>query len=134
VGSINRISVISIPVSDPDRAKAFYADTLGFDVLADEEFGADRRWIQLAPEGSGNTSITLTTWFDDYPPGSVRGLILEVRAIDDARVELSHRGMELSGEVDETPWGRFLAFTDPDGNRWSLHEPTADSGRSTSLT
>jgi catechol 2,3-dioxygenase-like lactoylglutathione lyase family enzyme len=123
MGSINRISVISIPVSDQDRAKAFYAETLGFDCIADREFGDGRRWVQLAPEGSDNTSITLTTWFDDLRPGSVRGLILEVRDLDEARVELNHRGMVFDGDSDDTPWGRFLAFTDPDGNRWSLHEP-----------
>ena len=127
MSNIRRISVISIPVSDPDRAKAFYGDTLGFDLLADEQFAPGQRWIQLAPpEGSDNTSITLTTWFDDFPPGSVRGLILEVRDMDEARVELNHRGMEFDGEVDDTPWGMFLAFADPDGNRWSLHEPSGD--------
>jgi catechol 2,3-dioxygenase-like lactoylglutathione lyase family enzyme len=126
MSSIRRISVISIPVSDPDRAKAFYAETLGFDVLSDSEFGDGRRWIQLAPEGSGNTSITLTTWFDDYPPGTVRGNLLEVRDLDDAKVELTHRGLEFPGDDMDTPWGRFADFADPDGNRWSLHEPARD--------
>ena len=126
MGNISRISVISIPVSDPDRAKAFYAETLGFDVLADSEFGDGRRWIQLAPEGSDNTSITLATWFDDYPPGTVRGNLLEVRDLNDAKVELSHRGLEFEGEDLDTQWGRFAAFADPDGNRWSLHEPAGD--------
>jgi catechol 2,3-dioxygenase-like lactoylglutathione lyase family enzyme len=123
MSNISRISVISIPVSDQDRAKAFYAETLGFDVLADGEFGDGQRWIQLAPEGSDNTSITLTTWFDDYPPGTVRGNLLEVRDLDDAKVELSQRGLEFEGDDQDTPWGRFAPFRDPDGNRWSLHEP-----------
>jgi catechol 2,3-dioxygenase-like lactoylglutathione lyase family enzyme len=124
MGSVRRISVISIPVSDPDRAKDFYDKVLGFDLLADEEFGEGRRWIQLAPEGRTNTSVALVTWLEDYPPGSVRGNLIEVRDLDEARVELTHRGLEFDGEVDETPWGRFLAFADPDGNRWSLHEPS----------
>ena len=123
MSSISRISVISIPVSDLDRAKAFYAETLDFDVLADSEFGDGQRWIQLAPEGAGNTSITLTTWLDDYPPGTVRGNILEVRDLDDAKTELGQRGLEFTEEDMDTPWGRFAAFQDPDGNRWSLHEP-----------
>ena len=127
MGSIRRIEVISIPVSDPDRAKTFYSDTLGFDCLADEQFAPGQRWIQLAPEGASNTSIALTTWLEDFPPGSVRGLILEVRDLDECRVELTHRGMEFDGEVDETPWGRFLAFADPDGNRWSLHEASTET-------
>lgn len=127
MGSLRRISVISIPVSDPERAKSFYLDVLGFDLIADEEFGQGHRWIQLAPEGSRNTSITLVTWFDDYPPGSVRGNLIEVRDLDDARVELTHRGLEFDGDANSTPWGRFLAFADPDGNRWSLHEPSGPS-------
>jgi catechol 2,3-dioxygenase-like lactoylglutathione lyase family enzyme len=125
MSTILRISVISIPVSDPERAKSFYADTLGFDVLADSEFGPGQRWIQLAPEGHRNTSITLTTWFDDYAPGTVRGNILEVRDLDDAKTELGQRGLEFTGEDQDTPWGRFAGFQDPDGNRWSLHEPAS---------
>ena len=119
--------MISIPVTDQERAKAFYVKTLGFDVIADAEFGQGSRWIQLAPEGSQNTSITLVTWFDDYAPGSVRGNLIEVRDLDEARVELTHRGLEFDGDADDTPWGRFLAFKDPDGNRWSLHEPAGPS-------
>ena len=124
MGSLRRISVISIPVSDQERAKSFYAGVLGFDVIADEESRQGERWIQLAPEGSKNTSIALVTWFDDYAPGCVRGNMIEVRDLDDARVELTHRGLEFEGDADVTPWGRFLAFADPDGNRWSLHEPS----------
>jgi catechol 2,3-dioxygenase-like lactoylglutathione lyase family enzyme len=123
VSNIARISLISIPVADPERAKEFYERTLGFDLLADNEFAPGRRWIQLAPEGHDKTSISLTTWLDDCPPGSVRGLILEVRDLDEARVELQGRGLEFEGGIDKTPWGRFAAFSDPDGNRWSLHEP-----------
>jgi catechol 2,3-dioxygenase-like lactoylglutathione lyase family enzyme len=126
MGSIRRISLISIPVSDQERAKAFYAETLGFDVLADAEFGHGMRWIELAPEGSQNTSISLVTWFDDYPPGAVRGNLIEVRDLDDARVELGRRGLTFDGDAEDTPQGRFLAFADPDGNRWSLHEPAGD--------
>ncbi len=122
MGTIKHISVISIPVSDPERAKVFYADTLGFAVLADSEFAPGRRWVQLAPEGA-QTSITLTTWLDDLPPGSVRGNILEVVDLAVARAEFEARGLVFTGPDDETPWGTFAPFADPDGNRWSLHEP-----------
>lgn len=121
---ISHISVMSIPVSDQDRAKAFYADALGFEVLADEEFAPGRRWVQLAPAGA-QTSITLTTWFDDYPPGTVRGNILDVDDLAATKAECSQRGVEFPEEDMATPWGRFAAFADPDGNRWSFREPPA---------
>ncbi len=122
MATIKYISVISIPVSDQGRAKAFYAETLGFQVLNDSEFGTGQRWVQLAPEGA-QTSITLTTWFDDYPPGSVRGNVLEVDDLDAAKTELGGRGVTFSGDDMDTPWGKFAPFADPDGNRWDLHEP-----------
>jgi catechol 2,3-dioxygenase-like lactoylglutathione lyase family enzyme len=121
------ISVISIPVSDQERAKAFYAETLGFEVLTDAEFAPGRRWVHLAPPGA-QTTITLTTWFDDFPPGSLRGLILDVPDVEAARGELGGRGLTFTGEIDRTPWGRFLAFEDPDGNRWSLHDEVVEGG------
>ena len=119
--SINHVSVISVPVSDPDRAKAFYAETLGFDVLSDSEFAPGRRWLQLVPPGA-QTSITLTTWFEDFPPGALRGLILDVDDLDATRRELEGRGVDFPEDSMDTPWGRFAAFADPDGNRWSLHQ------------
>jgi predicted enzyme related to lactoylglutathione lyase len=117
----SHISVISIPVSDQDRAKGFYADGLGFEVLHDATFGEGQRWVQLAPAG-GQASITLTTWFEDFAPGSQRGLILHVDDIAAARAELEGRGVPFTGDTFGTPWGSFAPFEDPDGNRWSLHE------------
>jgi predicted enzyme related to lactoylglutathione lyase len=117
----NHISVVSIPVSDPERAKAFYADSLGFDVLADTPFGEGQRWVQLAPAGA-QTSITLVTWFDDFPPGSVRGLVLDVDDIAASRERLEARGVDFTGDTFGTPWGSFAPFEDPDGNRWALHQ------------
>jgi catechol 2,3-dioxygenase-like lactoylglutathione lyase family enzyme len=119
---IRHISVMSVPVADPERAKRFYSETLGFEVLEDSEFAEGRRWIQLAPHGA-ETSITLTTWFDDYPAGGMRGAVLEVGDLDAAKAALSRRGLAFEGEDMSTPWGRFAAFSDPDGNRWSLHQP-----------
>jgi predicted enzyme related to lactoylglutathione lyase len=117
----SHISLLSVPVSDQERAKAFYTDVLGFEVLADNPFSEDQRWIQLAPPGA-QTAITLTTWFDDYPPGSLRGVILDVADFDAELESFRERGGQIDGDVDETPWGRFAAFRDPDGNRFSFHE------------
>lgn len=116
------ISVVSIPVSDPDRSKAFYGDALGFEVLSDSEFAPGQRWLQLGPAGA-QTSVTLTTWLEDFQPGSVRGLILEIDDIDARRRELEGNGVEFVEDTYDTPWGRFAGFVDPDGNRWSLHQP-----------
>jgi catechol 2,3-dioxygenase-like lactoylglutathione lyase family enzyme len=114
-----QIEVVSIPVSDQDRAKQFYEEGLGFEVLVDSPFGDGQRWVQLAPPGGG-ASITLTTWFDDFPPGSVRGLLLKVDDLQGKLAELRARGVAVEDPA-ETPWGWFAAFADPDGNRWSLH-------------
>jgi len=122
---INHISIISIPVSDQGRAKSFYMDTLGFDLVIDNQTETIR-WIQLVPPGGG-TSISLTTWLDDYPPGTVRGNLLEVDDLATTKQELNSRGLTFTGDDQHTPWGIFAAFEDPDGNRWSMHEP-ADSG------
>jgi catechol 2,3-dioxygenase-like lactoylglutathione lyase family enzyme len=115
------ISVISIPVSDQERARDFYADGVGFAVVADAPFGDGQRWIQLAPP-DGDTAITLVTWFDDLKPGSVRGLILDVDDISAAREAMAGRGVPFTEETWTTPWGSFAGFEDPDGNRWSLHQ------------
>jgi predicted enzyme related to lactoylglutathione lyase len=124
--AISHISVVSIPVSDPDRAKAFYRDVLRLEVLADSEFAPGQRWIQLAPAGA-QTTISLVTWLDDFRPGALRGLLLDVDDLDGEMAALRGRGLEFEGEVMDTPWGRFAGFQDPDGNRWSLHEQGPDT-------
>jgi predicted enzyme related to lactoylglutathione lyase len=125
--AISHISVVSIPVTDQERSKAFYVDALGFDVLSDGPFDEGMRWIQLAPAGS-QTSISLTTWFDDLEPGSVRGIILDVDDIDAMRARMEERGVTFGEDTFDTPWGKFAGFQDPDGNRWSLHQD-ADTDR-----
>jgi catechol 2,3-dioxygenase-like lactoylglutathione lyase family enzyme len=124
MAAIKNISVMSVPVSDQDRAKAFYVDTLGFDEIADNEAGPNMRWIQLAPPGS-ETSISLVDWWDDFVPGSLRGNVLDVDDLATIKEELVGRGLVFTGEDDQTPWGTFAYFTDPDGNRWMLREPAA---------
>lgn len=120
---LRHVEVVSVPVTDQDRAKAFYVERLGFREMIDTTFGEDMRWVQLGLPGA-QTSITLVTWFDAMPAGSVQGLVLHVDDVDDVFGELSGRGVEFSGEPYDTPWGRFAGFADPDGNGWLLHEPS----------
>lgn len=117
------IAIVSVPVSDQAKAKAFYTETLGFSVVRDEPMGPEQRWVQLTPSGGG-TSITLVTWFDALQSGGQQGLVLTTTGIEARRAELAERGLEIT-EVKEQPWGRFATFRDPDGNGWVLQEPPA---------
>lgn len=124
MAAIKALQVISVPVSDPDRAKSFYVDVLGFELVTDNVFDPEKglRWIQLKP-GAGETSIALNYWSDDVQPGSLRGNFLEVEDLPAAKEELTGRGLSFTGESMNTPWGVFTPFVDPDGNRWDLSSP-----------
>ena len=111
--SISHVQVISVPVSDQDRAKDFYVDTLGLALLADPQFTPEMRWVMVSPP-SGAT-LTLVTWFPTMPPGSLKGLVLESDELDSDRVALGAKGVAVS-EVQSAPWGLFVTFDDPDGN------------------
>jgi predicted enzyme related to lactoylglutathione lyase len=115
-----KIELIAIPVSDVDRAKAFYVDQAGFVADHDHAISEELRFIQLTPPGSA-CSIALGLGITDAEPGSVRGIQMVVDDADAARAQLASRGVEV-GEVQEFPWGRFVFFSDPDGNRWSVQE------------
>jgi catechol 2,3-dioxygenase-like lactoylglutathione lyase family enzyme len=115
---VTHLLVVSVPVSDPDRAKAFYRDVLGFDVIADEPMGPDRRWIQLGPKGA-RTSITLVTWFESMPPGSLDGVVLATPTLDDDYADLTSKGLKLT-PIESEFWGRYTTFDDPDGNGYVL--------------
>src|SRR5580704_8179953 len=112
--SLTRIEVLSLPVTDQDRAKDFYVGTLGFDLVADNQMGPEQRWVQVRPQG-GQTSITLVTWFDTMPPGSLKGLVIETDDLEGDVKALAARGLEV-GEIQSAPWGRYVTFDDPDGN------------------
>ena len=112
--SLTRIEVLSLPVTDQDRAKDFYVGTLGFDLVADNQMGPAQRWVQVRPKG-GQTSITLVTWFASMPPGSLKGLVIETDDLDGDVKALAARGLEV-GDIDTAPWGRYVTFDDPDGN------------------
>ena len=117
---INRIDIVSIPVSDQTRAKDFYIDILGFELKVESPMGPERTWVQLCLP-SAETSITLVTWFDSMPPGSVQGLVLNTDNIEAEHQALIAKGLKI-GDIDSTPWGKFASFNDPDNNGWVLQE------------
>jgi catechol 2,3-dioxygenase-like lactoylglutathione lyase family enzyme len=115
-----RLELIQVPVSDIDRAKAFYVEKAGFVAEHDHQVTDNLRFVQLTPPGS-HCSIALTSGAHQMAPGSLEGLQLVVSDIDRARNELLARGVEV-GDVQDFPWGRFLFFTDPDGNGWAVQQ------------
>jgi predicted enzyme related to lactoylglutathione lyase len=118
-----KLELIPLPVSDVDRAIAFYTDKLGFTKDVDVQPGDGIRVVQLTPEGSG-CSVGFGTGLDVYAgqPGSIRGLHLVVEDIDEARAELVRRGVEV-GEIHDFGGGvRGANFADPDGNSFELQE------------
>jgi catechol 2,3-dioxygenase-like lactoylglutathione lyase family enzyme len=115
-----KLELVAVPVSDVDRAKAFYTDKAGFNADHDHRVSDEIRFVQLTPPGSA-CSIALGTGLVDTVPGSVKGLQLVVSDINAARAELVERGVEVS-EVQKFDWGSFVFFNDPDGNGWSVQE------------
>ena len=115
-----KLELVAVPVSDVDRAKAFYVDQAGFNADHDHTVSDDTRFVQLTPPGSA-CSIAIGKGISPSAPGSVQGLQLVVADIEEARAELTGRGLDV-GEVQDFPWGRFLFFKDPDGNGWAVQE------------
>ena len=115
-----KLELIAVPVSDPDRAKAFYTEQLGFNADHDHRVSDQMRFIQLTPPGSA-CSIAIGTGLMETAPGSVQGLQLVVDDIEAAHAELSGRGVEVS-PVQDFPWGRFVFLKDPDGNGWAVQQ------------
>ncbi len=114
-----KLELVAIPVTDVDRAKAFY-EAAGFIADHDHRVSDDLRFVQLTPRGSA-CSICLGEGITPAEPGSVKGMQLVVEDIDAARAALAEGGVEVS-EVDRQPWGNFVYFADPDGNGWSVQE------------
>jgi catechol 2,3-dioxygenase-like lactoylglutathione lyase family enzyme len=119
--AISKVQLISLSVTDQSRARDFYVDTLGFELLADMAMGPDQRWVQVRPPGA-ETSITLVTWFETMPPGSSQGTVIESDDLDGDVVGLRAKGVAIVGDVQNAPWGRFVTFDDPDGNGLILQE------------
>ena len=118
-----KLELVSVPVSDVDRAKAFYTAQAGFNADHDHTVSEDLRFVQLTPPGSA-CSIAIGTGLLDTVPGSVQGLQMVVSDIEAARAELLERGVEVS-EVQVFPWGSFVFFSDPDGNGWAVQQVPA---------
>jgi predicted enzyme related to lactoylglutathione lyase len=115
-----KLELVAIPVSDVDRAKAFYTDQAGFNADHDHTVSEQIRFVQLTPPGSA-CSIAIGTGIVDGQPGSVAGLQMVVADIEAARDELVSRGTEVS-EIHDLDWGRFVFFADPDGNKWAVQQ------------
>jgi predicted enzyme related to lactoylglutathione lyase len=115
-----KLELIPVPVTDVDRAKAFYVDQAGFNPDHDHQVSEEMRFVQLTPPGSA-CSISIGTGIMDTVPGSVQGLQLVVSDMDAAHAELAGRGVAVS-PIETFPWGRFTFFKDPDGNGWAVQE------------
>ncbi|MFE4951438.1 glyoxalase superfamily protein [Leifsonia sp. NPDC056665] len=115
-----RIELIIIPVTDVDRAKAFYVDALGWHADFDQRVSDTLRFVQVTPPGSA-CSIAFGEGLTDMAPGTMKGLQIVIPDADAALEHLRSNGVEAQG-VDEQAWGRFVTYTDPDGNGWSLQQ------------
>jgi predicted enzyme related to lactoylglutathione lyase len=122
-----KLELVAIPVSDVDRAKSFYTEQVGFHADQDNTVGDELRFVQLTPPGSA-CSIAFGKGLTDAPPGSVKGMQIVVSDIQAAHEELAARGVDVS-DVQEFPWGKFVFFSDPDGNAWAVQQlpPRGDS-------
>ncbi len=115
-----KIELIAIPVTDVDRAKDFYVNKLGFNADHDHTVSDEVRFVQLTPPGSA-CSIAIGKGVTEAAPGSVEGVQIVVPSAQQAHDELQGRGVEVS-DVQEFPWGKFVFFADPDGNKWAVQE------------
>jgi catechol 2,3-dioxygenase-like lactoylglutathione lyase family enzyme len=115
-----KLELVAVPVSDVDRAKAFYTEQIGFVADVDQRVNESVRFVQLTPPGSA-CSIAMGEGITTAAPGSLQGLQLVVPDVHKARAELLERSVEV-GEVQEFPWGSFIYFSDPDGNSWAIQQ------------
>ena len=115
-----KIELLAVPVTDIDRAKAFYVDQVGFHADFDIPVDDELRFVQLTPPGSA-CSIVLDVNMTGMAAGSQKGIQVVVADADAARAQLLEKGVAASA-VEDQPWGRFVRFSDPDGNAWALQE------------
>jgi predicted enzyme related to lactoylglutathione lyase len=115
-----KIELIHVPVTDVDRAKAFYVNQVGFHDDVDVQVSEGLRFVQLTPPGSA-CSISLGVGLSEMPPGSQRGVQVVVEDVAAERKQLLSRGI-VASDVDIQPWGSFVTFSDPDGNMWTLQQ------------
>jgi catechol 2,3-dioxygenase-like lactoylglutathione lyase family enzyme len=115
-----KLELVAVPVSDVDRAKAFYAEKVGFHADHDQQVNPSLRFVQLTPPGSA-CSIYIGTGLTTMKPGLIEGLQLVVPDIEKARDQLAERGVAVS-DIHDLAWGRFVYFSDPDGNKWAVQQ------------
>jgi catechol 2,3-dioxygenase-like lactoylglutathione lyase family enzyme len=115
-----KLELVQVPVSDVDRAKAFYTEKAGFTEDHDHQVSDELRFVQVTPPGSA-CSIAFGTGLGSMAPGSVQGLQLVVADVEAARAELFERGVGV-GDVQHYDWGSFVFFSDPDGNGWAVQQ------------
>jgi len=115
-----KLELVPVPVSDVDQAKEFYVEKVGFNADEDHVLSDELRFVQLTPPGSA-CSISIGKGLTQMAPGSLEGLQLVVSDIEEAHADLAGRGVEVS-EVQDFPWGRFVFFADPDGNKWAVQQ------------
>jgi catechol 2,3-dioxygenase-like lactoylglutathione lyase family enzyme len=122
--AITNVQLLSVPVSDQDRARDFYVDVLGFQLVQDTWFSPDMRWVMVRPHGA-ETALTLVTWFPSMPPGSLQGLVLETGELEETIEGIRRRGGSIPDGIETAPWGRYVQLEDPDGNGLILQESAA---------
>jgi predicted enzyme related to lactoylglutathione lyase len=115
-----KLEVVMVPVTDVDRAKAFYTEQIGFNADVDQRVNDELRFVQLTPHGSA-CSIVIGEGTTTMAPGSQQGLQVVVSDIEAAHAELSGKGVAV-GDIQDFPWGRFVFFSDPDGNGWAVQQ------------
>ena len=119
--AVQDVKVISVPVSDQERAKAFYVDKLGFALSRDDDSIPGIRWVRVTPQ-AGGTSLTLVNWFETMPAGSLQGLVLGLTDLQHDCDELAASGVEFAQALQEQPWGAEAVIRDPDGNQIVLQQ------------
>jgi catechol 2,3-dioxygenase-like lactoylglutathione lyase family enzyme len=119
--AVRDVRVVSIPISDPERAKSFYVDQLGLRLEREDTSIPGIHWIQVQPEGS-TTALTLVTWFDTMPAGSLQGLVLTCDDLQADYEQLLSRGVTFESPPQQNPWGAEAVLRDPDGNRIVLQQ------------
>jgi catechol 2,3-dioxygenase-like lactoylglutathione lyase family enzyme len=120
--AVQDVVVVSVPVSDQERAKRFYVDTLGLELVSEDDSVPGIRWVQVASAG-GTTALTLVTWFESMPPGSQRGLVLASDDLQGDYERLLAAGVPFDGPPQDRPWGAKEAIiNDPDGNALILQQ------------
>ncbi|WP_338495249.1 VOC family protein [Streptomyces sp. SJL17-4] len=116
-----KLELVAVPVTDVDRAKAFY-EKVGFNADHDVLVSDDIRFVQMTPPGSA-CSIAFGKGLTEMTPGSLDNMQVVVTDIEEAHRELTARGVEV-GDIADMPWGSFVFFADPDGNRWAVQQTT----------